>query len=81
MSEKSRMRWLCRRGMKELDVLLERFMDTGYDDLTPEEHAAFEALLRNEDPDLYGLLAHTIEPADALQGIILERIGACARMR
>lgn len=81
MSEKSRIRWLCRRGMKELDVLLERFMDTAYDDLTPAEHSAFEALLRNEDPDLYGLLMRRTEPADALQGVILDRIGACARMR
>lgn len=81
MSEKSRMRWLCRRGMKELDVLLERFMATAYDELTLEEHAAFESLLRNEDPDLYDLLARRIEAGDAVQARIIDRIGACARLR
>ena len=39
MSEKSRIRWLCRRGMKELDVLLERFVSQEYDDL--DEPRAF----------------------------------------
>lgn len=81
MSEKSRIRWLCRRGMKELDVLLERFLDTAYDGLDADEHVAFEALLRNEDPDLYDLLAGKSAAADALQADLIVRIGACARMR
>lgn len=81
MSEKSRIRWLCRRGMKELDVLLERFLDTAYDDLNSTERAAFESLLRNEDPDLYDLLARKMEAADAQQAQIIARIGACARLR
>lgn len=81
MSEKSRIRWLCRRGMKELDVLLERFLASAYDELTEPERQAFEALLMAEDPDLYGLLARQIEPADAVQARVIERIGACARLR
>lgn len=81
MSEKSRMRWLCRRGMKELDVLLERFMAADYDHLSAAQHAAFETLLNSEDPQLYALLAGQAEPADAAQADIVERIGAHARVR
>lgn len=81
MSEKSRIRWLCRRGMKELDVLLERFMESAYDDLTVEEHSAFETLLGKEDPDLYDLLTNRIEPASKIQADIIERIGRCSRVR
>lgn len=80
MSEKSRMRWLCRRGMKELDVLLERFMATAYDDLTPSEHATFEALLGREDPDLYDLLLGKMQAVDPEQASLVSRIAACARL-
>ena len=65
--------------MKELDVLLERFLAAAYDDLSADERRAFEALLLNEDPDLYDLLARKIEPVDAMQADIIARIGACAR--
>jgi antitoxin CptB len=79
MSEKSRVRWLCRRGMKELDVLLERFMAVEYDRLDGTEQAAFVALLANEDPDLYALIMAWMPPADAVQAGLLERIRAYAR--
>lgn len=80
MSEKSRIRWLCRRGMKELDVLLERFLATAYDDLSDSERQAFEAILNLEDPDLYDLLAQKMQPKDEVQARVIERIGACARL-
>ncbi|MGB1580923.1 MAG: succinate dehydrogenase assembly factor 2 [Nevskiales bacterium] len=54
--EKARLRWLCRRGMKELDVLLERFLNTQYDDLKPEYEQAFMRLMQMEDPDLMAVL-------------------------
>lgn len=74
MSERSRIRWLCRRGMKELDVLLERFMATAWDDLSAAERGAFEQLLTAEDPDLYALLARRVEPTDSIQADLIERI-------
>lgn len=74
MSEKSRIRWLCRRGMKELDVLFERFLAYDYDQLTREEHDEFVALLNHEDPDLWVLILGHAEPDNELQGKIIERI-------
>ena len=56
MSELSRLRWLCRRGMKELDVVLSRYLEQNYTAASCEEQAAFRSLLEMPDPDLYGLL-------------------------
>ena len=56
MSEISRLRWLCRRGMKELDVVLTRYLDQSYLSATEAEQAQFRALLEMPDPDLYNLL-------------------------
>lgn len=74
MSEKSRIRWLCRRGMKELDVLLERFMIGEYDALDEPGRAAFLQLVEMEDPDLYALIMQRAEPANDLQAGLLADI-------
>ncbi|HTW37070.1 MAG TPA: succinate dehydrogenase assembly factor 2 [Steroidobacteraceae bacterium] len=50
------LRWRCRRGMKELDLLLERFLEQHYDQALPERQRAFERLLRLPDPLLAELL-------------------------
>ncbi|MCW8092909.1 FAD assembly factor SdhE [Alteromonas sp. ASW11-130] len=49
----ARMRWACRRGMLELDVLLLPFMDEAFEDLTDEQKITFERLLTSDDPDLF----------------------------
>ncbi|AWN16956.1 succinate dehydrogenase assembly factor 2 [Salinisphaera sp. RV14] len=74
MSEKSRVRWLCRRGMKELDVLLERFVRSDYDTLTEQQHTEFVHLLNHEDPDLWVLMMGRAEPENPAQGELLARI-------
>jgi len=50
---KARLRWACRRGMLELDVLFLPFVDEAYDDTTPHQKAVFERLLTADDPDLF----------------------------
>lgn len=52
----ARMRWLCRRGMKELDVLLSHYLEKRYPEAGPGDRAAFARLLERQDPDLYGLI-------------------------
>ncbi|MES1925461.1 succinate dehydrogenase assembly factor 2 [Salinisphaera sp. T31B1] len=74
MSEKSRIRWLCRRGMKELDVLLERFVGAEYDDLDERERGELLTLVGMEDPDLYYLIMERSEPDNAVQAELLGRI-------
>ena len=56
MSEMSRLHWLCRRGMKELDIVLGAYLERHYAEAAAEEQARFRALLEMPDPDLYELL-------------------------
>ena len=64
MSEVGRLRWLCRRGMKELDLLLLNYLEHNYPTAPAAEKQAFESLLQMPDPDLYGLVLGRIESAD-----------------
>ena len=48
---KARIRWACRRGMLELDVLFMPFVEEAYDSLSAEQQAIFQRLLTEEDPD------------------------------
>jgi antitoxin CptB len=56
--------------MKELDVLLERFLETKYDGLDNQGKQAFAALLQHEDPDLYAWLVGQDAPAGELKDVI-----------
>lgn len=51
-----RLRWRCRRGMRELDALLMGYADTRYPQAPPVEQTAFADLLNMPDPDILGLL-------------------------
>lgn len=50
--EPGRLRWRCRRGMKELDVLLERYLRRDLPDASSAESRAFVSLLELQDPEL-----------------------------
>ena len=56
MTEESRLRWLCRRGMKELDVVMTRYLDSCYAEADEADKKGFVTLLDMSDPDLYALL-------------------------
>ena len=53
LDSKARLRWACRRGMLELDVLFRPFLDEAYDDLSMEDKLIFQRLLTGEDPELF----------------------------
>jgi len=53
--EFNRLRWRCRRGMRELDVLLERYLRERWPTAPAERRAAFRALLDLPDPELAAL--------------------------
>jgi antitoxin CptB len=59
-----RLRWRCRRGMKELDVLLERFVQRGLAQAGAQERQALAELLALGDPELAGYLLAGLTPAD-----------------
>lgn len=70
----TRLRWRCRRGMRELDRILEGFLDCGFDRLSAEEKARFEEFLEYPDPDLHAYLLGKAEPSDVKLAALLERI-------
>lgn len=53
MSEFSRLKWHCRRGMKELDVMLTRYLEEYYSSAPETEQATFRELLDLADPLMY----------------------------
>lgn len=73
-SERARLRWLCRRGMKELDELLGRFLEADYDTAPAAIRAAFARLLELPDPELYALLTGRIEAREPELGDVIARI-------
>lgn len=67
----ARLRWACRRGMLELDVLLERFVSMHLESLRPSEIDAFGKLLQQSDQDLHDWLLKGSAVADPdLRGIV-----------
>lgn len=51
-----RLRWQCRRGMLELDTLLEAFLDQQFAALSTAEQQQFQELLTCDDTTLQGWL-------------------------
>ncbi|MDE0457173.1 MAG: succinate dehydrogenase assembly factor 2 [Chromatiales bacterium] len=70
-ARRKRARWRCRRGMKELDVLLERFVRRALDRLDAEEMEALERLLDQPDQDILEWISSpAAAPPAGLGGIV-----------
>lgn len=64
-TDRGRIRWRCRRGMRELDVLLEGYFDRRYDQASSAEQQQFLHLLDQEDPDIWAwLIGHQVPPSE-----------------
>lgn len=64
MKEFERARWRCRRGLLELDIILQRFMDQYYIQLDEQGLEQFERLLALPDNDLWDLITARQVTAD-----------------
>ncbi|MDD5180716.1 MAG: succinate dehydrogenase assembly factor 2 [Gallionellaceae bacterium] len=51
-----RVRWRCRRGLLELDIVLERFIGQYYSGLDDAQQAVFDALLDMPDTELWDVI-------------------------
>jgi antitoxin CptB len=60
-----RLRWRCRRGMLENDLILARFLDARGTTMRPDEMAALERLLELCDNELWDLVSGRADPEDA----------------
>jgi antitoxin CptB len=71
----SRLRWRCRRGMRELDVMLTRYLDREWASASSAERDAFVQLVELQDPELFGYLVGRTSPAEGTQRAVI----ACIR--
>lgn len=69
-----RILWRCRRGMKELDVLLERYARERYAQATVSEKSAFARLLELPDPALAAYLFGHATPEEPELAQLARRI-------
>ena len=61
----TRLRWQCRRGMLELDELLQSYLDRRYLHADVHEQDAFRTLLTLSDQELFDFFFGALSPADA----------------
>lgn len=71
MNHQARMRWRCRRGMLELDIVLQRFIDKHYVQLNEHQHEQLETLLSLPDHDLWDMIiCNSDAPDEALKPLL-----------
>ncbi len=75
----ARLRWRCRRGMRELDVLLLRYLERELPLAEAATQEAFEALLSAQDPEIVDLLAGRIVTDDPRLNDVIQRLLAQSR--
>lgn len=63
--EKNRLLWASRRGMLELDLILQPFAENVYPQLAPDDQQRYKQLLDCEDQDLFSWLLRSKVPKDA----------------
>jgi antitoxin CptB len=61
----ARIRWRCRRGMLENDIVLARFLDAQGATLAEDDIARLDALLDLPDGELWDLIAGRTDAPDA----------------
>jgi antitoxin CptB len=79
--ERSRLSWRCRRGMRELDLLLLAWLEGAFDTASGEERACFAALLELPDPQLARYLTAAERPEDAGLATLIDAIAAIMSAR
>lgn len=73
-----RIRWHCRRGMLELDLVLNAFIDRHLARLEPAGLDAFKTLLERTDPELLDLVMGREEPAGRNEREVLALVRGAA---
>ena len=68
---RERIRWQCRRGMLELDLVLNRFLERHFAGLGARELDALRALLLRTDPELLDLVMARTEPVEPVERNVL----------
>lgn len=76
----SALKWQCRRGMLELDIFLQKFLQFGYDDLNEKGRQDFYQLLQYPDQELVELLLGQVSATEQHINDIAGKIRNCAAL-
>jgi len=79
MGESERVRWRCRRGMLELDLIFSRYFDAHFAAMCPERKEAFQSLLEYPDNDIWDWFNARTQCADAEVSPVVDDIIVFAR--
>jgi antitoxin CptB len=74
MTHKAKLKWHCRRGMRELDLLLDEFLENRYQTLSPTARHSFGRLLDCSNEDLVDWIMGGGSPQDEQLAEIVSRI-------
>ena len=77
-ADPGQLRWRCRRGMRELDVLVTRYLDERYPSAGEAEQAAFVRLLELPDPELLAYVTGRASPDDPELARVVAAVSAPA---
>lgn len=75
--EWNRLRWQCRRGLLELDLVLERFLEKHGDQLQGERLSSFQTLLTYADDELWDLVRARTECREARFAEVVQWLRNC----
>ena len=70
----AQLRWRCRRGMKELDLLLGDWLERRWDGADTGKRRSFQWLLEQPDPELAAWLIGGSRPGDAGHAALIDDI-------
>lgn len=73
------LRWACRRGMLELDILFGDFVDNKhFEKLSLAEKLIFQDLLQESDQELHGYFMSQVQPENKAVANVIEKIRLAA---
>lgn len=73
-----RLRWRCRRGMRELDEAMLAYLNNHYIQASADERSRFEELIDMQDPELFGLISG--KSKEARYQSIIDQIGTTLKV-
>ncbi|HEC04697.1 MAG TPA: hypothetical protein ENI84_00680 [Thiothrix sp.] len=74
--EISKLKWHCRRGVKELDLVLQLYLEERYKSADEKEQEAFKSLLKKDDPLLLDRLMGNVKTTDLAQIQVLKKLAS-----
>ena len=68
------LKWRCRRGMLELDILLNSYLDKHYHTMSQQQGVVFSEVLDYPDQVLFDLLLGNMQSSDASVNTMINEI-------